>query len=318
MINNLIQIGFYTLSDDRCRDASEKSDLQRCELILSARCNFKCKYCRNIGGNDLPMQDAINIVNLWGAQHLKNIRFSGGEPTLYKGIVELVSLAKSLNVERIAISTNGSASQELYDKLISAGANDFSVSLDACCAEDCDKMSGVRNQYDKITENIKYLSSKTYVTVGVVLTDDNQSRLNDIITFADSLGVSDIRIIPAAQKGDKLNEVYISQTLLNKYPILAYRIANIREGLTVRGLSDKDSNHCGLILDDIAVVGNDHYPCVIYLRESGIPIGKIGPTMREDRLLWYKTHNTKLDPICSKNCLDVCREYNNKFEEFHK
>jgi MoaA/NifB/PqqE/SkfB family radical SAM enzyme len=317
VINDLTQIGFYTLSDARCQRASVDSDLQRCELILSARCNFSCPYCRHIGGPDLPFEDAVNIVKLWGSQHLKNIRFSGGEPTLYPRLVELVSLAKEQGCEHIAISTNGSAKQELYDKLLNAGANDFSISLDACCAADGDIMSGTRGQFDKVAKNIQYLSTQTYVTVGVVLTDQNQNTINKIIEFADSLGVSDIRIIPAAQNGNRLHEVYVNPELLQKYPILAYRISNLQNNIAIRGLENTDSIHCGLVLDDMAVCENKHYPCIIYMRESGKEIGKVGPNMRQERLDWHNTHNVLTDPICSKNCLDVCSEYNRRFELYH-
>jgi len=287
MIDDLINIGFYTLSDNRCLNSSSTSDLQRCELLVSSRCNFKCSYCRNIGGPDMPYSQAENVVRLWASQRLKNIRFSGGEPTLYPGIVKLVLLAKELGCEHVAISTNGSASKDMYDSLLQAGCNDFSVSLDACCAADGDVMSGTKGQWDKIVSNIKYLSSKTYVTVGCVLTDANADKVNDIITFADSLGVSDIRIIPAAQ------------------------------GKPVRGLGNDDTDKCGLVLDDMAVCENKHYPCIIYLREGGQAVGFVSPNIRKERLEWYKNHNTKTDPICSKNCLDVCVSFNNKFQKYH-
>ena len=78
------------------------------------------------------------------------------------------------------------------------------------------------------------------------------------------------------------------------------------------------TKRCGLVLDDMAVMGNKHYPCIIYMRESGNPIGTIGPNMRNERLNWYKTHDCTLDPICSKNCLDVCVHYNKKFQDLNQ
>ena len=52
---------------------------------------------------------------------------------LYKWLPELVSHAADVGVEKIAISTNGSASLRRYEDLIARGVNDFSISLDACC-----------------------------------------------------------------------------------------------------------------------------------------------------------------------------------------
>lgn len=311
----LQDIGFYTLNDERAKTASMHSPLSRCELILTSRCNFRCPYCRSVGGNDMPMKQATDTVNLWCDDGLKNIRFSGGEPTLYGGLEKLVQLSKKRGVSRIALSTNGSASADKYKELLDAGVNDFSISLDACCAEDGDKMAGGRKgAFETVIKNIEWLSKVSYVTVGVVLTETNVQRTEDIICFADSLGVSDIRVIPAAQYGATLPKINVAEDVLKKYPILQYRESNLKTGRTVRGNPEK---RCGLVLDDMAVMGNEHFPCIIYMREGGNPIGKISRDMRKERERWSIDHDCTKDEICSKNCLDVCVDYNLKWSESH-
>ena len=42
MTDKLENIGFYTLSDERAANTSDTSPMQRCEIILTDRCNFKC------------------------------------------------------------------------------------------------------------------------------------------------------------------------------------------------------------------------------------------------------------------------------------
>jgi len=310
----LENIGFYTLNDNRAATSCHTSRLSRCELVLTARCNFRCPYCRSVGGEDLAYSDAADLVKRWAADGLRNIRFSGGEPTLYAGLSDLCKLAKTLGAEHVAVSTNGSATTEVYERLIACGVNDFSVSLDACCAEDGDRMAGgVKGAFDTVTRNIRWLAARTYVTVGVVLTEANMDTVNDIIRLADGLGVSDIRIIPAAQNGDRFNEVVVDADMLAKYPILKYRIDNIQAGRPVRGLHDGDAARCGLVLDDMAVNQGRHYPCIIYMRESGQAIGTVGDNMRAERKAWYETHDVFSDPICKGNCLDVCVDYNRRF-----
>lgn len=56
----LDHIGFYTLSDERARASSVSSPLVRCELILTGRCNFRCPYCRSVGGRDMNVRRARN------------------------------------------------------------------------------------------------------------------------------------------------------------------------------------------------------------------------------------------------------------------
>lgn len=311
-MSDLNEIGFHTLSDYRVKNASVNSPMYRGELLLTQKCNFNCPYCRSVG-EDITTEQAKKVMDLWIAEGLKNIRFSGGEPTLHAGLGYLTEYAKKNKIEGIAISTNGSANPSFYKKLMENGVNDFSISLDACCAEDGDKMAG-RKIFDKVVENISWLSKETYVTVGIVLNPDNVGKTEDIIKFADSLGVSDIRVIPAAQEGEVLPRLDIEPYLLEKYPILKYRKENLEKGRQVRGNPEKK---CGLVLDDMAIMGNYHYPCIIYMREGGSPIGEVGPNMRKEREEWYRSHDCTRDKICKLNCLDVCVDYNTKFKEIN-
>lgn len=326
--NNLSSIGFYTMYDDRARTASEFSQMKRCELIITGYCNFRCPYCRGLDAGiygtrrvkQLSIGEMKRVIDLWCMpEPLESIRFSGGEPTLHRNIVEAVKHAKYKGIKRIAISTNGSNKLSLYERLMECGVNDFSISLDACCSDDGDKMAGgVAGAWDIVVKNIEAISKLTYVTVGVVLTPDNIDKTIDTIRFAHKLGVSDIRIISAAQWNQpipRLSEV--EQEVLDAHPILRYRIKHFSEGRNVRGMSSTDYNHCALVLDDSIIAGDYHFPCVIYMREKGSPIGFVSENMRQERAEWFMNHDCFRDDICRESCLDVCQDYNNKYAMLH-
>lgn len=318
-MDELAKIGFYTLEDARAANVSSITPLWRCEMLLTSRCNFNCTYCRKRTEPDIPFSQALHTLKVWISEGLKNVRFSGGEPTLYPGLSKLVGFAKSGCVERIAVSTNGTAPISLYDELLAAGVNDFSISLDACCSETGDKIAGKVDSYNTVVDTIRYLAKRTYVTLGVVLFEENISEIEEIVQLGYELGVADIRLISAAQ-WDKPLHTKIPDHIREKMPILNYRLTNMEKNKPVRGIRKSsegsidncDCNHCPLVLDDMAVEGNKHYPCIIYLRERGEAIGKVGPFIRKERLDWYGQHNTHADPICQKNCLDVCVDYNNR------
>jgi hypothetical protein len=109
----------------------------------------------------------------------------------------------------------------------------------------------------------------------------------------------------------------ISQEILDAHPILAYRVANILAGKPVRSIQEYDSPRCYIPIDDSVVASDFHWPCVIYFREQGDPIGQVGPNMRQERIEWSKNHDAYSDPICRANCLDVCVEHNNKCAAHH-
>ncbi|NJO58758.1 MAG: radical SAM protein [Richelia sp. RM2_1_2] len=154
----LEDIGFYTLSDARAEGVSDSSPLMRCELILTESCNFRCGYCRGIRkdySTAYTLEGAKAVIDLWVAEGLQNVRFSGGEPLMWKGIYELVEYTRQFDcVKHIAISSNGSAPFKCYQRLIDLGVNDFSISLDACCASTGDAIAGVP-LWKRVVENIE-------------------------------------------------------------------------------------------------------------------------------------------------------------------
>ena len=310
MIEKLEDIGFYTLSNARARNASWSSPMWRCELILTDKCNFNCPYCR--GPKDewkgtLPLESAQRILKLWTDDGLRNIRFSGGEPLLYNGLTTLVKQARDSGVRRIAVSTNGSFPLHKYYDLIKMGVNDFSISLDSCCSSGCRRMSGGEDAFYIISENIRALSKVCYITVGIVLNDDNSAMAGTTIKYASTLGAADIRIISAAQDTEALFRILeqlraLPSSLLEKHPILKYRVANILDkNRNVRGFCDSDAHRCHLLKDDMIVAGGHHYPCVIYMREHGEAIGEVGEDMRIARHQFFLKHDPHNDPICKAN-----------------
>ena len=324
----LEKIGFYTLSDERVENTCETSQMKRCEMIITEYCNFKCPYCRGLKDEiygdrrikQLNIEEIKHNIDLWCVDEpLENIRFSGGEPTLHKNIVEVVEYAKHKGIKRIAISTNGSNKIELYEDLIKAGCNDFSISLDANCASDGDMMAGyIEGSWSIVVKNIELISKLTYVTVGVVLTPENIKKTIDTIRFAHKLGVADIRIISAAQWNrpiPRLNEV--EKEIREAHPILKYRIKHFADGRNVRGMIESDYRKCALVLDDSVIAGDFHFPCVIYMREKGNAIGRVSENMRAERNQWFEEHDCFKDRICRENCLDVCIDYNDKYRDCH-
>jgi molybdenum cofactor biosynthesis enzyme MoaA len=325
-IVKLEEIGFYTLEDCRAKSISATSPMWRCEMLLTPHCNFKCPYCRGHQSisrdcsEPIPFIKAATTCQTWIAGGLKNIRFSGGEPTLYPRLTDLVRICRHGGVKRIAISSNGSASFDLYERLVEEGVNDFSISLDSCCSSFGNAMTGVEgNQWEKVVENIPKIAKLTYVTVGVVLTEQNVHQTREIIEFAHSLGVADIRIISAAQYNRLIKGLSsLDEKILEAHPILKYRINNLNHGRNVRGIQENDCHKCYLVKDDSVVAGNWHFPCVIAMREGCEPIGEVGENMRQERLAWFERHNSFEDPICRKNCLDVCIDFNNRCHEHEK
>lgn len=314
----LDRMGFYTMTDARCRQTSAASRLGRCVLVVTERCNFACPYCQSHEGRHMPAARARAVLRLWAEHELFAVLFTGGEPTIHPDIVPLVRYAKQLGIPRVGLGTNGAAPMSLYRELAEAGVDDFSISLDADNPEDAAALTGRSPAvWYTVVDNIRRISELARVTIGFVIDEHNVCRAADIVRFALSLGVDDIRVNPASQYASLLPLMDLEPDLRRRYPNLDWRLRNRVRGIGVRGLTAGDAARCWLALDEMTVSGGHHYPCFVYMREGGEPIGRMGPHVREERAAWVRTHRPHEDPICRKNCADCCIAFNARYEHYH-
>ena len=314
-------IGFDEVTDKRIRNACPNLEWNYCEFAVTSKCNFKCKYCNKFTGEfskDLSLDDIKKNISVLSENKLKYIHFTGGEPTVRKDLCEIVKWAK-LCGSRVGISTNGSADTDLYRKLVDNGVELLSISLDANSENINSVMSGKNNIFDTVVHNITEMAKITKVTIGTVINDNNVNEIEKIILFISDLCVNDIRISSATQYNKMLN-IDLPKKLLNKHPILNYRISNFKNDRNMRGTCGTDCKNCWMVVDDISIVGKYHFPCMVYAREKGQPIGVISDnnTIKKERFDWLKNHDCTKDPICNKFCMDFKIDYNNKFSKINK
>src|SRR5690349_13346015 len=83
-------------------------------LSVTDRCNFRCVYCMDPDFRYMPKQQLLSleeyiaVARVCLSAGITKIRITGGEPTLYPQINELIAALGKLNVPDLAITTNGS------------------------------------------------------------------------------------------------------------------------------------------------------------------------------------------------------------------
>lgn len=313
-------LNWHTLSDERAAGVAPGVPLRRAAIILTGACNFACPYCKRLGGDLAPTlgrDAAFALLDHLAALGLRELRLSGGEPTLLSWLPEFVAHAAGLGV-RVAISSNGYAEPEVYTALINAGAAEFSISLDSTNPEVAERLSGGRpHVLATVAATIRLISSRD-VTVYVGMTCGKGKTAEDMkatVGFAQELGVHEIKIMSLAQEGELVDVSWVDQAMANRFPLLKWRAANYESGRDVRGLRSDDCSTCSLVLDDVTIAGASHWPCNVYLRERGAAIGAVGPEMMAERAAWAHSHDSQADPICRRYCMDILRAYNNRVAE---
>ncbi len=110
-------------------------------VSVTDRCNYRCTYCmpedlgREIAFEPrsavLSFEEIVRVVGVFARLGVRKVRLTGGEPTVRKGLVELVAMIRAIpGIDHIAMTTNGHLLAELAQPLAAAGVDSINVSLD--------------------------------------------------------------------------------------------------------------------------------------------------------------------------------------------
>lgn len=107
-------------------------------ISLTDRCNLRCIYCMPEKGiESIPHSSILSLEEISRAIEcatklgIKHIRFTGGEPTVRKGLVGLVErTAHTPGIESVALTTNATLLPNMAKDLKDAGLTRVNISLD--------------------------------------------------------------------------------------------------------------------------------------------------------------------------------------------
>jgi cyclic pyranopterin phosphate synthase len=128
-------------------------------VSLTDRCNFKCTYCSpaetEAPDGLLSRAELARLFRLFAGLGVRRIRLTGGEPTLRRDLIEIVSdAAATPGIEDVALTTNGHRLAELVDPLCAAGLGALNVSLDTLDPARLPGVSGRAARLDRILAGI--------------------------------------------------------------------------------------------------------------------------------------------------------------------
>ena len=118
-------------------------------ISLTDRCNFRCVYCMPEEGVEqlshfdiLRIEEVEQAVRVATTIGIKSVRLTGGEPTVRKGLVDLVrNIAAMPEINNVSMTTNGVLLPRLAPDLKAAGLSRVNISLDTLDAEKFHKIT---------------------------------------------------------------------------------------------------------------------------------------------------------------------------------
>ncbi len=173
-------------------------------VSLTEKCNMRCGYCyssaacNSSGRGELGNDQLVTLFKAFASLGINKVRFTGGEPLLRRGLIELVAETKRIaGISIVAITTNGLLLKKNLNQLIDAGLNRINISLDTLKRDKFKQITGVDGLGRVISVIEAVVSSGAFDRVKVntvVMRGVNDDELSSLARWALDLGI-EIRFI---------------------------------------------------------------------------------------------------------------------------
>jgi GTP 3',8-cyclase len=202
-----------------------KRKLDYLRVSLTDKCNLRCIYCMPPEGMEalshddvLRNEEFVHFIELFAGLGIRKIRFTGGEPLVRNGFLEIVSKTATLFPDiELCLTTNGILLDEVLNDIYSIGLKKLNISLDTMSRERYHAITG-RDEFDRVISNIeRAIAFDGFdLKINAVLFDDSLNSLDDFLEYFKDKRIT-LRFIEKMPflTNDRINPDMTSDKLIN-------------------------------------------------------------------------------------------------------
>lgn len=162
-------------------------------VSVTDRCNLRCTYCMPPDGvspirhaDILSYEEIERLIDIFAAQGVEKVRFTGGEPLVRRGFLDLVRSVRGRQPGlELCLTTNGMLLEGAVPDLHALGVRKINVSLDTLKPDRFRAITGV-DGLDAVVRAIDRAAALVdmEVKINVVLFEETLAELDDLLSFA--------------------------------------------------------------------------------------------------------------------------------------
>lgn len=238
-------------------------------VSVTDRCNYRCVYCMPAEGMSwiprkelLTYEEIARIVRVFAGLGIRQIRLTGGEPTMRSDITRLIKTLTAIEgIDDLAMTTNGHTLARLAQPLADAGLTRLNISIDSLKP---DRFSALTRggKLERVLDGIEAARAAGLTPIklnAVLLAGNNDDEIFDLVEYCAAAG-GDLqlrfieympfearwhRCVPAAEVRRRLSTRYTlapSNTKTGGGPAREWRIEE--SGLRVGFISPLSHRFC--------------------------------------------------------------------------
>lgn len=164
---NLTQLAMKHLRNDLMEELYLRTGIDNTRPIVfygvvNERCNYKCRYCEywrlENYVDEMSIEEwqnaLLSLKEYVGSFH---IQFSGGEPFIKKGFVDLLEFCHQNNIKWGVVTNASCLTEPIVKRVVAAQPFNINISMDGPVPEIHNYSRGVKGSLEKITDNIRML-----------------------------------------------------------------------------------------------------------------------------------------------------------------
>ncbi len=187
---------------EKVKNFEKRRSLSWVVVEVTESCNLNCIWCYANSNQvvkrprrHMPLERLKTLLRMLADIGVKQITYSGGEPTLYPHIKEAVSLAKDMGFV-VHMNTNGFIfTREFARELKARGLSQIQTNIDSINPRKHDYIRGVPGSFERAVKALRNACEVGITPVSqTVLTKLNESEIFAIFTLARKLGARRCRV----------------------------------------------------------------------------------------------------------------------------
>ncbi|MDG2053256.1 MAG: GTP 3',8-cyclase MoaA [Phycisphaerales bacterium] len=201
--------------------------IQDLRLSVTDRCNFRCTYCMEPDTRFMPkrnllnLQEYLRLARVVRGLGITKIRLTGGEPTLYPDLDQLIDGLGKLALDDLAMTTNGwQLEQDRALRWKQSGLTRLTFSLDTLREE---RMSAITRSVTSVAQVVSSIETAHRAKLtplkvnAVIMRGVNDDEITEFAHFASEMNIA-MRLIEfmpldAGRSWDRKQVVPMSEML---------------------------------------------------------------------------------------------------------
>jgi radical SAM protein with 4Fe4S-binding SPASM domain len=168
----------------------------RMDIALTYRCQNKCDHCYNEPREmkELTVEQWKQVITKTWELGIPHIVFTGGEPTMFEGLAELVQKSEEFGQVTGMVSNGRNLAKPSYlHDLVVKGLDHVQITVLSSIAEMHDRLVGEVGAWNETIEGLKVaLKEEMYVSTNTTIMRSNLNDLEATMQFLISIGVKNI------------------------------------------------------------------------------------------------------------------------------